>query len=86
MPASELPPGVTVPGVTATSVTAPGVTAPGETSSNASFDVWRLWHGLPALMARELPFGVTKLLVYAAAQVKVRVRVRVRVRGSCPSV
>lgn len=28
----------------------------------------RLWDGLPALMARELPFGVTKLLVYASTQ------------------
>ena len=28
----------------------------------------RLWDGLPTLMGRELPFGVTKLLVYAATQ------------------
>ena len=28
----------------------------------------RLWDGLPALMGRELPFGVTKLLVYASTQ------------------
>ena len=28
----------------------------------------RLWDGVPTLLAREIPFGVTKLLVYASAQ------------------
>ena len=31
-------------------------------------DFGRLWDGLPTLMGRELPFGVTKLLVYASTQ------------------
>jgi hypothetical protein len=33
-----------------------------------TLDVARLWDGLPALMARELPFGVAKLLSYAFIQ------------------
>ena len=32
------------------------------------WDAARLWDGLPALLLRELPFGVTKLLVFAATQ------------------
>jgi hypothetical protein len=34
----------------------------------AAYELARLWDGLPALLCRELPFGVTKLLVYAATQ------------------
>ena len=47
-------------------------------AGGAQREAARLWDGLPALMGRELPFGVTKLLVYASTQVRVRVRVRVR--------
>ena len=41
--------------------------APTEDGGSA-LNVARLWDGLPALMGRELPFGITKLLVYATTQ------------------
>ena len=44
---------------------APAAIAPPD---DAPLDVARLWDGLPALMGRELPFGITKLLVYATTQ------------------
>ena len=37
-------------------------------AGGAQREAARLWDGLPALMGRELPFGVTKLLVYASTQ------------------
>jgi hypothetical protein len=48
--------------------TARAARAPSIAGSSVSYDAARLWDGLPALMARELPFGVTKLLVFVAAQ------------------
>ena len=35
-----------------------------------SVEFRRLWDGLPMLLSRELPFGVTKLFVYAATQAR----------------
>ena len=35
-----------------------------------SVEFRRLWNGLPMLLSRELPFGVTKLFVYAATQAR----------------
>ncbi|KAJ1632021.1 hypothetical protein T492DRAFT_39212 [Pavlovales sp. CCMP2436] len=45
------------------------IAAGGNVSGDAGqkFEVARLWDGLPTLFARELPFGVAKLLVYARA-------------------